>query len=196
MRIIAGLFKGRKIYEPKDKSTRPLKDLTKESVFNILHHSNKFKINLKTSVILDIFSGVGSFGLECLSRGAKKVIFIENHKYALDILNKNLANLKIINNYEILKKNAYEITTFKNISKKFDLIFLDPPYKDKNIETLLNNIFKENILKTNGIVILHRHKNANDIIPSNYTILEEKKIRDIKNNIFNSIKLIIFLFLF
>ena len=48
MRIIAGLFKGRKIYEPKDKSTRPLKDLTKESVFNILHHSNKFKINLKT----------------------------------------------------------------------------------------------------------------------------------------------------
>ena len=175
MRIIAGLFKGRKIYEPKDKSTRPLKDLTKESVFNILHHSNKFKISLKTSVILDIFSGVGSFGLECLSRGAKKVIFIENHKYALDILNKNLANLKIINNYEILKKNAYEITTFKNISKKFDLIFLDPPYKDKNIETLLNNIFEENILKTNGIVILHRHKNANDIIPSNYTILEEKK---------------------
>ena len=73
------------------------------------------------------------------------------------------------------KKNAYEITTFKNISKKFDLIFLDPPYKDKNIETLLNNIFEENILKTNGIVILHRHKNANDIIPSNYTILEEKK---------------------
>ena len=175
MRIISGSNKGKKLIMPNDKTTRPLKDMAKESVFNILHHSNKFKISLKTSVILDIFSGVGSFGLECLSRGAKKVIFIENYKYALDILKKNLANLKIINNYEILKKNAYEITTFKKINEKFDLIFLDPPYKDKNIESLLNNIFNENILNTNGIVILHRHKNANDIIPPNYTVVEEKK---------------------
>ena len=175
MRIIAGLFKGKKIYEPKDKSTRPLKDLTKESIFNILHHSNKFKINLKTAVILDIFSGVGSFGLECLSRGAKKVIFIENYKYALDILKKNLANLKMINNYEIINKDAYDINTLKKINEKFELIFLDPPYKDTNIKTLLIDILRENILNTNGIVILHRHKNANDVIPLNYTVVEEKK---------------------
>ena len=175
MRIIAGLFKGRKIYEPKDKSTRPLKDLTKESIFNILQHSNKFKINLKTAVILDIFAGVGSFGLECLSRGAKKVIFIENYKYALDILKKNLANLKMINNYEIINKDAYDINTLKKINEKFELIFLDPPYKDTNIKTLLIDILRENILNTNGIVILHRHKNANDVIPLNYTVVEEKK---------------------
>ena len=175
MRIISGLFKGKKIYEPKDINTRPLKDLTKESVFNILQHSNKFKFNLKKAVILDIFSGVGSFGLECLSRDAKKVIFIENYKYALDILKKNLANLKKINNYEILEKNAYEITTFQKLNEKFDLIFLDPPYKDANLETLLNNILTEKILNTNGIVILHRHKNANDIIPSKYITIEEKK---------------------
>ena len=175
MRIIAGLFKGKKIYEPKDKSTRPLKDLTKESIFNILQHSNKFKINLKTAVILDIFAGVGSFGLECLSRGAKKVIFIENYKYALDILKKNLANLKMINNYEIINKNAYDINTLKKINEKFELIFLDPPYKDTNIKTLLIDILRENILNTNGIVILHRHKNANDVIPLNYTVVEEKK---------------------
>ena len=175
MRIIAGLFKGKKIYEPKDKSTRPLKDLTKESIFNILQHSNKFKINLKTAVILDIFAGVGSFGLECLSRGAKKVIFIENYKYALDILKKNLANLKMINNYEIINKDAYDINTLKKINEKFELIFLDPPYKDTNIKTLLIDILRENILNTNGIVILHRHKNANDVIPLNYTVVEEKK---------------------
>ena len=175
MRIIAGSFKGKKIYEPKDKSTRPLKDLTKESIFNILHHSNKFKINLKTAVILDIFAGVGSFGLECLSRGAKKVIFIENYKYALDILKKNLANLKMINNYEIINKDAYDINTLKKINEKFELIFLDPPYKDTNIKTLLIDILRENILNTNGIVILHRHKNANDVIPLNYTVVEEKK---------------------
>ena len=75
MRIISGLFKGKRILEPKDLKTRPLKDLTKESIFNILIHSNKFNLNLATSNILDLFSGVGSFGIECLSRGVKKVYF-------------------------------------------------------------------------------------------------------------------------
>ena len=69
MRIISGSFKGKKILEPKDINTRPLKDLTKESIFNILNHSNKFEVDLKSSNILDLFSRVGSFGIECLSRG-------------------------------------------------------------------------------------------------------------------------------
>mgnify|MGYP001214054837 CR=1 FL=1 len=81
MRVISGSLKGKKILEPKDIKTRPLKDLTKESIFNIILHSNKFKIDLKKSNILDLFSGVGSFGLECLSRGAKNVIFIENNEF-------------------------------------------------------------------------------------------------------------------
>ena len=63
MRIISGSFKGKKILEPKDKKTRPLKDLAKESIFNIINHSNKFKIDFNNSTILDLFSGVGSFGL-------------------------------------------------------------------------------------------------------------------------------------
>ena len=75
MRIISGSFKGKKILIPKDKKTRPLKDLTKESIFNIIQHSTKFKINISNSSILDLFSGVGSFGIECLSRGVKKVFF-------------------------------------------------------------------------------------------------------------------------
>ena len=175
MRIISGTFKGKKILEPKDFKTRPLKDLTKESIFNIINHSNKFKIYLNTANILDIFSGVGSFGLECLSRGVRKVIFIENYKEALNILKKNLINLKIINNYEIIEKNAYEINTLNKIKEKLDIIFLDPPYNDKNIEILLNNILKKNILNTNGIIILHRHKDTKDIIPLNLEIIEEKK---------------------
>ena len=81
MRIISGNFKGKKILEPKDIKTRPLKDLTKESIFNIINHSNKFNINIKNSIILDLFSGVGSFGIECLSRGAKHVTFVENYKW-------------------------------------------------------------------------------------------------------------------
>ena len=80
MRIISGSFKGKKILEPKDKQTRPLKDLAKESIFNIIYHSNKFEIDFNNSTILDLFSGVGSFGLECLSRGVKEVFFVENYK--------------------------------------------------------------------------------------------------------------------
>ena len=80
MRIISGKFKGRKIFEPVDLKTRPLKDLTKESIFNIIKHSNLIKVDIENSNILDLFSGTGSFGLECISRGASKVTFFENYK--------------------------------------------------------------------------------------------------------------------
>ena len=105
MRIISGNFKGKKILEPKDKETRPLKDLTKESIFNIINHSNKFSIELEKSYVLDLFSGTGSFGLECLSRKAKHVCFVENYVGILPILKKNLSNLKTVKNYSIIEKN-------------------------------------------------------------------------------------------
>ena len=114
MRIISGSFKGKKFLEPKDKQTRPLKDLTKESIFNVITHSNKFKIDFNNSAILDLFSGVGSFGLECLSRGAKEVFFIENYIGVLPILEKNLSSLKSINNYKIIKKDIYKDDIFNN----------------------------------------------------------------------------------
>ena len=79
MRIISGKLKGKKILEPNDRLTRPLRDLTKESIFNIIQHSNKFDIKIENSNVLDLFSGVGSFGLECLSRGSSSVIFVENY---------------------------------------------------------------------------------------------------------------------
>ena len=74
MRIISGLYKGKKIIKPEDNKTRPLKDLAKESIFNLIFHSKKFNLEFENAIILDLFSGVGSFGLECLSRNAKKVI--------------------------------------------------------------------------------------------------------------------------
>ncbi len=175
MRIISGVFRGKKINEPKDLNTRPLKDLTKESIFNILSHSNKFKVLINKSNILDIFSGVGSFGIECLSRGAVQVIFIENYKQVLLILKKNLSNLKSIDNYSIIEKNAYDKETFNNLKNIFNIIFLDPPYKDKNLNIILKNIESQNILHKNGIIIVHRHKNSKDIFPSNFKIIEEKR---------------------
>ena len=175
MRIISGKFKGKKILQPKDKNTRPLKDLTKESIFNIINHSNKFKINIDDSYVLDLFSGVGSFGIDCLSRGVKKVIFVENYEKVIPILKKNLLNLKNKNNYKILEKDIYNENLFFNLETKFDIIFLDPPYKDKYLYELLNKIKNNKLLNKNGIIIIHRHKSEQDLIPSDFKIIEEKK---------------------
>ncbi len=175
MRIISGSFRGKKLFEPKDIKTRPLKDLTKESIFNIINHSNKFEVKLNNAIILDLFSGVGSFGVECLSRGAKKVIFIENYTKVLTILKKNLSNFKSSHNYEIIEKNIHTDEVFSQFKYKFDIIFLDPPFRDNNIENLLNKIKKEKILNNKGIIILHINKNNNKKISSSFQIVEEKK---------------------
>ena len=175
MRIISGSFRGKKILQPLDNFTRPLKDLTKESIFNVIKHSNKFNIDLEKSYILDLFSGVGSFGLECISRGAKFVTFIENYKEVLPILKKNLNSLKSVNNYKILEKDILNDLNFISLNQKFDLIFLDPPYKDKNLLIVLNKIIESKILSNNGVIIIHRHKKELDEFPKNLKIIEEKK---------------------
>ena len=175
MRIIAGVFKGRKILRPVDKSTRPLKDMVRESIFNILEHSKLTDNKLKNLNVLDLYSGIGSFGLECLSRGVKEVFFIENYIGVLPILEKNLSSLKSINNYKIIKKDIYKDDIFNNFENKFDIIFLDPPYKDKNINIIFEKITDYKILKKNAIIILHRHKKEEDIFPKNFKIIEEKK---------------------
>ena len=175
MRIISGSFKGKKILEPKDIKTRPLKDLTKESIFNIIIHSKKFKMNLENSIILDLFSGVGSFGIECLSRKVKKVIFVENYNGVLPLLKRNLENLNLNEKFSVLEYDIYEGNIFSKLKNKFDIIFLDPPYKDKNLDKLLMEINNHKILNKNGIIIIHRHKNEQDIIPKVFQIVDQKK---------------------
>ena len=95
MRIISGNLRGTSLYRAKDKTTRPLKDLARESIFNLLAHSNKISFQLKGSSVLDLYAGIGSFGLECLSREAKSVYFIENKKAAVKILKRNISKLKL-----------------------------------------------------------------------------------------------------
>ena len=172
MRIISGNFKGRKLLTPDDIKTRPLKDLTKESIFNILKHSNKFNVEIKNSVVLDLFAGVGSFGIECLSNEAKYVTFVENYNGVLPILKKNLSNLKLDKKYEIIEQNIF--TGLKLAKSNYDIIFLDPPYKDKNISELIDKIFEINLLSKSGIIITHRNKNIKDKYSKNFRILEEK----------------------
>ena len=86
MRIIAGKLKGSKLHIVSNKKTRPLKDRARESIFNLLTHSNKISFKFGQSKILDLYAGTGSFGLECLSRQAENVCFIENEKNAVKIM--------------------------------------------------------------------------------------------------------------
>ena len=118
MRVIRGDLKGKKIFLPKNEKTRPLRDLVKESIFNLIEHSNKFKLTLDNSNVLDLFSGTGSFGIECISRNAKKVTFVENYKLALDILKKNLVSLGIKKKSDIIEKSCFDLFKSKEFSKK------------------------------------------------------------------------------
>ena len=175
MRIISGNFKGKRILKPQDNLTRPLKDLTKESIFNIIKHSKKINLDLKNSIVLDLFSGVGSFGIECLSRGVKHVVFYENYNGVLPILKKNLKSLKNLENFEIIENDIYAENAFLNLRHKFNIIFLDPPYKDKNLFSLLTKLKNANIIDQDGIIILHRHKNDGIFLSDNFKIIEERK---------------------
>jgi|TARA_B110000114_G_C15059737_1_gene384831 16S rRNA (guanine966-N2)-methyltransferase len=174
MRIISGSFKGKKILEPKNQVTRPLKDLTKESIFNIIIHSKKFNIELSSSRVLDLFSGVGSFGMECLSRGSSNLIFVENYSEVLPILKKNITSINCQENSVIYEKDIIKDFDFKIIKNKIDIIFMDPPYKEKLLSQLLIKINESKILSSNGIIIIHRHKKEEDLFPENFNIIEKK----------------------
>ena len=175
MRIIAGKFKRITLYAPTDKKIRPLKDIVRESIFNFLSHSNKIFFQIEQANVLDLYSGTGSFGLECLSRQANKVIFVEKEKEAIKILKKNIEKLKLEKKTKIFFNDAFSIIKKKNICQsKFDLIFCDPPFKNTNIETLIELIFNRNLLNKNGIIILHRNKTVKEKLPNFFKIIDAR----------------------
>ena len=175
MRIIAGKLKGFALHMPRDKSTRPLKDLARESIFNLLVHSNKISLKLDQSHILDLYAGTGSFGLECLSRRAKSVCFVEKKNNAIDILKKNIEKLKVKNKIKIYFNDIFDLIKKNNIfQSKFNLIFCDPPFKIENIEKLIELIFNSNLLSKKGTIILHRNKGSIEKFPHNFETIEER----------------------
>jgi len=174
MRIISGNLKGKKILDPLDKSTRPLKDMVRESIFNIIEHSKNESVVIKNANILDIFAGTGSFGIECLSRGAKHVIFFENYKDSIKILKKNIDLLILNEKIKIIEEDSYNLDKTSLGLKKFDLIFLDPPFKDTKINDLIETISRSKIASKKTLVIIHRNKKVKEEISKKFTILREK----------------------
>ena len=174
MRVIGGYLKGKKLFDPLDKSTRPLKDLVRESIFNIIEHSKYEFVELNGAKVLDLFSGSGSFGIECLSRNANKVIFFENYYKSIEILKKNIKQLDLNKKSQIIIKDAYKINKSNLIYKNFDLIFLDPPFKDKNINKLIKEIKKLKITNEKTLIIIHRNKKLEEQITKDLFVLREK----------------------
>tara|TARA_B100000524_G_scaffold90769_1_gene42615 strand:- start:587 stop:1150 length:564 start_codon:yes stop_codon:yes gene_type:complete len=174
MRIISGELKGKKLSVPLDKSTRPLRDMVRESIFNILDHSNKLSTEIYNSKVLDLFSGTGSFGIECLSRGAAEVIFFENYHNSLKILKQNIFNLKLENRSIVFDYSAYNLKEVNLEDRIFNIIFLDPPFKDRKIKSLIDQIKKLKVADENSLLVIHRNKKSEDNISQYLNVIDEK----------------------
>lgn len=167
LRVISGIYGGRKLKQPDLNITRPTKDIIKESIFSMI----QFKI--KNSIFLDVFSGSGSIAIEAVSRGAMKAIAIEKNKNSFEILNENIVQLKI-NNIETIKTNG--IFYLKNAKGKiFDFIYLDPPFKLNLYNESLKWISENNLLSNKGYIIVETYDSTTINIPKNYLILKNKK---------------------
>ena len=174
MRIISGGLKGKSLDFLKNSFTRPLKDSVKENIFNILKHSNLINFNIKGAKILDLYSGIGSFGIECISRGATEVTFIEKDKKAFETLKRNLIKLSVIKKVNLFNDNIEN--SLKSLSnKKFNLIFFDPPFSD---QTFINNIIyikKKKMIELGSLIIIHRACKAKDNIDALINIILTRK---------------------
>ena len=174
MRIISGLLKGKSVKFIKSTSSRPLRDSVKENIFNILKHSNLINVKIEKANILDLYSGIGSFGLECISRGAKKVIFIEKDKNISNVLDENLLQLSVSDKASIINDKIEN--ALKNYDKeKFDIFFLDPPFADKKFVDNLNLINKNKIYKTRHVIIIHREINTEDDLENFINVIDTKR---------------------
>lgn len=149
MRIITGRAKGRKLISPDGFDvTRPTLDRVKQSIFNILQNF----IN-NEMVVLDLFAGTGSLGLEACSRGAKVTYLCDRNDQTFSYLQKNIKNLGFENDAFAIKGEFDEILKGFNGKHKFDLIFVDPPYNSDYVERSLNLIDDLSLLDRDGIIV-------------------------------------------
>jgi 16S rRNA (guanine966-N2)-methyltransferase len=175
MRIISGFLKGKKIDFIKSATTRPLRDFVKENIFNIINHSNLVDVKLKGANILDLYSGVGSFGIECISQEAKKTTFVENDNKALIKLRKNLNDLKIVNSSDVYDEKTTNFFNRFNNQDKFEIIFFDPPFAESFFIKELNTIKESKIYKKKHLIIIHREGKTIDDLKGVISVLLVRK---------------------
>ena len=169
MQIITGKYRARKLQAVKSDGTRPTLARVKESVFNLIFD------RISDSVVLDLFAGSGAFGAECISRSAKKVYFVDSSPEAIKTIKINTKNM--VEDFEILKTDYLSaLSEFKKQNVKFDLVYLDPPYKsDFAVKSL--EILDEFGLLNDGATIVVEHEFQNDLqnIKECYIMEKSKK---------------------
>lgn len=144
MHVISGSVKGRKLKEPVGQTIRPTTDMVKESIFNII------QFELEDRRVLDLFAGTGQLGIEALSRGAARAVFLDESSDALKLTRDNIKAAGLSDRAEVVRGDAL---TYLKSCGKFDIIFLDPPYDTTLLDKALARIFEFDILVENGIII-------------------------------------------
>lgn len=172
MRVISGIAKGRKLQTIEGTHTRPTTDRMKETIFNMI------AFDLPNCDFLDLFAGSGAIGIEALSRGAKTAVFVENFADCRAVLASNLAHTKLEEQATIFNDVLQALPKLVEKEKKFDIIFLDPPYEDVEMrDTVLKFIGREGLLKDDGYIILE-HATKHPIPPiEGLSVLREKKYK-------------------
>ena len=174
MRIIGGKYRGLKLLPPDSFNIRPTSDRLKESLFSIIN-SNKYKIHIDNSNVLDICSGTGSLGIESLSRGAKSVFFIDKDHRSIKLIYKNIAKLnidkQIENNIKIIRDEV--IKALKNINKIFQIVLIDPPYNTNITEKCLLKLKEFNLINKGSYIFVESSK-TEEFNYDGYQILDIK----------------------
>ncbi len=171
MRVVSGVCKGRPLKAVPGMSTRPTTDKVKEAIFNIVGPY------FEGGVGLDLFGGSGGLGIEALSRGLDKVIFVDKDQKAIQTIRSNVEACKFTDNVEIYRNDAER--ALKAILKRdlrFDLIFLDPPYKKQHINELISKIENNHLLNEDGYIIAE-HSDEVDL-PSSIGVLKKVKFEN------------------
>lgn len=161
MRVISGKYKGKNLKGFDIDGTRPTMDRVKESLFGIIQNY------IPDSICLDLFAGSGSLGIEALSNGAKVCYFNDSNKEMIKILKENLNNIE---NYSVSTKDY--ISFLNEVNVKFDIIFLDPPYKMNLINKSIDIIIDRDLLNKNGIIVCEYE---NEEINCDLKIIKEKQ---------------------
>lgn len=170
MKVISGTYKGRKILGYNIEGTRPTQDRVRESLFGMIQSY------LIDSDILDLFAGTGSLGFESLSNGAISATFVDKNPICTNNIKKTIELFQIKEETTVLNLDYKKALTYlKEKNKKFDIIFLDPPYCYQNIEELLKTLVEMNLIKEGGIIICeYENDNLKEEYPS-YKKIKEKK---------------------
>lgn len=151
MRVIAGMAKGRRLKSLPGSATRPITDRVKEALFDILGP------RLEGAHFLDLFAGTGSVGIEALSRGAERAVFVEQGRKAVELIKENLALTGLTGRAQVIRQNVFRFIR-KGAVAPFDIVYLAPPqYRGLGAETLRALDSHQEILKPEGLIIAQMH---------------------------------------